>query len=101
MRTASRAQDVSATSHELGEWMDDPFGNNRVICRNDNTNGFLEVGDPIEGFPNHGNFPYKVNGFTYNLQSLVFMTYFGAPKKTSANGWFSFQNDMKHVCPGE
>jgi hypothetical protein len=95
------AQDVSATSHELGEWMDDPFGNNRVNCSNDNTNGFLEVGDPIEGFPNHGGFPYTVDGYTYNLQSLVFMPYFGAPKKTSVNGWYSFQNDMKHVCPGE
>jgi hypothetical protein len=95
------SQDVSAISHEIGEWMDDPFGSNRVACHSDNTNGFLEVGDPIEGFANFGGFPYSVNGYTYNLQSLVFMSYFGAPPKTSVNQWFSFQDDMKHVCPGE
>jgi hypothetical protein len=95
------AQDISALSHEAGEWMDDPFGNNRVNCHDDNTNGFLEVGDPLETFPNFGGFPYTVDGYTYNLQSLAFMAYFGAPTKTSLHGWFSFQNDMKHVCPGE
>lgn len=92
------SQDVSAISHELGEWMDDPFTDNRVYCHD---NSILEVGDPLEGKPNYGGFPYDLNGFTYNLQSLVFLGYFGAPRSTSVNSWLSFQNDETHVCPGQ
>jgi hypothetical protein len=92
------SQDVSAWTHELGEWMDDPFVDNRVNC---NDNSIMEVGDPLESGPNFGAFPYKLHGFTYNLQSLVFMGYFGAPRTDSANQWLSFQNDEKNVCPGQ
>jgi hypothetical protein len=93
------SQDVSAMSHELGEWMDNPFfGANTVGCQD---NSQLEVGDPLEGERNYGGYPYKLNGFTYNLQSLVFIGYFGAPTKDSANKWLSFQNDETHVCPGQ
>ena len=92
------SQDVSAMSHELGEWTDDPFTDNIVKCPQDGN--ILEVGDPLEGTANYGGYPYKLNGFTYNLQSLVFMTYFGAPASTSANKWFAFQNDIG-VCPGQ
>ena len=42
------SQDVSALSHEVGEWLDDPLvvntNGNPVSC------GILEVGDPEEGF---------------------------------------------------
>jgi hypothetical protein len=93
------SQDVSAMSHELGEWMDNPFfGTNTVGCTD---NSQLEVGDPLEGGPNYGAFPYKLNGFTYNLQSLVWIGYFGAPRSDSANKWLAFQNDEPHVCPGQ
>ena len=93
------SQDVSAMSHELGEWMDNPFfGTNTVGCQD---NSQLEVGDPLERNPNFGAFPYKLHGFTYNLQSLVWIGYFGAPRTDSANKWLSFQNDEKNVCPGQ
>jgi hypothetical protein len=94
----SFSQDVSALSHEIGEWVDDPFTDNFVNC---NDNGILEVGDPLEGNANYGAFPYTLGGFTYNLQSLVFIGYFGAPKITSVHSWYSFQHDMSHVCPGQ
>ena len=94
----SFSQDVSALSHEIGEWMDDPFVDNLVNCQD---NGILEVGDPLEGRANYGGFPYSLGGFTYNLQSLVFVGYFGAPKATSVHGWLSFQNDEHAVCPGQ
>jgi hypothetical protein len=78
------AQDVSALSHEAGEWLDDPLvvntNGNPVAC------GILEVGDPEEGFTNYGAFPYTLGGFTYNLQDLVYLEYFGAPKTTSVDG---------------
>lgn len=86
------AQDVSALSHEIGEWMDDPFINNPGC------GGALEDGDPLEGEPNFGGVPYTLNGFTYNLQDLVFLQYFGQSPSTSVNGWFSFQNANVGVC---
>jgi hypothetical protein len=92
------SQDVSALSHELGEWLDDPFVNNRVNCTD---NSLMEVGDPLEGTSNYGGYPYTLNSFTYNLQSLVFIGYFGAPRTTSANSWLAFQNDESNVCPGQ
>ncbi|MBV8977744.1 MAG: hypothetical protein JO261_12805 [Alphaproteobacteria bacterium] len=94
----SFSQDVSAMSHELGEWMDDPFTDNSVNCT-DNT--IMEVGDPLENNPNYGGYPYLLNGFTYNLQSLVFIDYFGAPTSIPVNGWYSFQNDEPGRCPGQ
>jgi hypothetical protein len=94
----SFSQDVSALSHEIGEWMDDPFVDNRVNC---NDNSIMENGDPLEGRTNYGGFPYSLNGFTYNLQSLVFIGYFGGPKADSVHKWLSFQNDETHVCPGQ
>ena len=93
----SFSQDVSALSHEIGEWMDDPFVDNRVNCTD---NSIMENGDPLENNPNYGAYAYALNGFTYNLQSLVFIGYFGAPRSTSVNSWLSFQNDEANVCPG-
>jgi hypothetical protein len=109
------SQDVEALSHEIGEWMDDPFVDNTVNCQ-DNTGGALEVGDPLEGDTNWGGYPYTIGDYTYNLQSLVFMPYWGDVKRgktqkpTSVNGWFTFQgtptqNPNSHdsisgVCPG-
>ena len=84
------SQDVAALSHEVGEWMDDPGVKgafNPVAC------GILEVGDPEEGFTNYGDFPYPLGGFTYNLQDLVFLEYFGAPATTSFKGDLSFHDN--------
>jgi hypothetical protein len=85
------SQDVSALSHEVGEWADDPLvvntGGNPVAC------GILEVGDPEEGFTNYGGFPYTLGGFTYNLQDLTFLEYFGAPTTTSVGGALTFQGN--------
>ena len=90
------AQDVSALSHEAGEWADDPLTVN--YNGNDTPCGILEVGDPLEGEPNYGDYPYTVNGFTYHLQDLAFLPYFGAPLNTSVNDWYSFQHASLSVC---
>ena len=90
------AQDVTALSHEIGEWADDPYvgidGHNNTPC------GILEVGDPLEGNANYGGYPYTLNGFTYNLQDMVWLPYFGAPPITSAHGWSTFQGEAITVC---
>ena len=82
------AQDVSALSHEVSEWMDDPLtnGGNGTPC------GILEVGDPLEGEANYGSTQYVLHGFTYNLQDETFLRYFGGPADGSVNSWWTFQN---------
>ncbi|SRR5579871_1408207 len=95
-RVGAFAQDVSALSHEVGEWADDPltvnYNGNNTPC------GILEVGDPLENNPNYGGYPYTLHGFTYNLQDLVTLPYFGAPPSTSVNNWFTFQGESLSVC---
>jgi len=84
------AEDVAALSHEAGEWLDDPLTNNTnvpVLCGIlGNGQQVLEVGDPEEVDANYGTFPYTLNGFTYHLQDLTYLEYFGAPKTTSVDG---------------
>jgi hypothetical protein len=88
------SQDTAALSHEVGEWEDDPFIDNFVGCFDNN---ILEVGDPLVLHDK----PYTVNGFTYHLQDLVFVGYFGAPRIASVHSWLSFANDEQNVCPGQ
>ena len=92
------SMDIDAVSHEVSEWVDDPFVDNHVNC---NDNSILEVGDPLEGLANYGTFPVNLNGFTWHPQSEVFLPYFGAPTSTSANGWYALHNDINHFCPGQ
>jgi hypothetical protein len=87
-------QDIHALSHEVGEWMDDPFGNNIVPtwgnvgqvsgCQNN-----LEDGDPVTGIA----FTAALNGFTYHPEDLVFLPWFARQSpSTSVNGWYTFLN---------
>jgi hypothetical protein len=86
------SQDVSALSHELGEWYDDPMVNNVLSTPANCAGGLLEVGDPLETTANFGTYPYALGGFTYHLQDLTFLKYFGQTPSTSVNDWWTFQN---------
>ncbi|HVO82449.1 MAG TPA: hypothetical protein VMT28_17095 [Terriglobales bacterium] len=87
------SQDTAAASHEIGEWMDDPFVDNRVPCTD---NSIMENGDPLV-LDDHA---FPVGGFTYHLQDLVFIDYFGASRNIPVNRWADFQNDQHSPCPG-
>ena len=97
--------DTSIAAHEVGEWMDDPFGNNATPAwgHTGQVSGclsILEVGDPLTG----NNIPNVVgsNGFTYHLQELAFFSWFYGQPSIAANGWFSdnntFKTDAGPVC---
>jgi hypothetical protein len=90
--------DVSALSHELGEWYDDPLiTNTQGAC-----GGILENGDPIEGesAPHlYGDYTYALNGFTYHLQDLANLQYFGQTPSTSNNNNWTFQG-QNGTLPG-
>jgi hypothetical protein len=94
--------DIGALSHEIGEWLMDPFIDNPSPCP---SNSILEIGDPLETGPNYGDYTYTVNGFTWHPQDLVFITWFGAPATTSLDVWngtttdvVSLQNEKLSVC---
>lgn len=92
------AQDVSALSHEVGEWIDDPFVNNPVPKVGACYGSLLEVGDPLEGNPDFGDYAYSLNGFTYHLQDLALLPYFGAPTAASFENRYTFQGENLTTC---
>jgi len=87
-------EDIHALSHELGEWMDDPFGNNIVptwgnVGQVSGCQTNLEVGDPVTGTA----FTATLNGFTYHPEDLVFFSWFARQTPSIAvNGWYTFLN---------
>ena len=96
--------DVSALSHEVGEWQNDPYGTNSTLpwghvgqvtaCQ-----GNLEVGDPLSGTT----FADPVGGFTYHPQELAFYSWFYHQSPSlGVNGWYSdrgtFTTSAAH-CP--
>src|SRR5579872_2626475 len=89
------SSDVSALSHELGEWYDDPYiDNTQGAC-----GGILEDGDPLEGNADYGDTVYTVGGYGYHIQDLVFLKYFGQTPSTSVNDWWTFQGyNFTQVC---
>jgi hypothetical protein len=91
------AQNVSALSHEIGEWIDDPNINNAVpaAC---GSGAVLEVGDPLEGNTNYGDYAYTVGGVTWDLQDLAEVGYFGATPNPSASGYNTFQGESLPFC---
>jgi len=103
----SGVSDTSVLAHEVGEWMDDPSGNNATPswggvgqvsgCQNN-----LEVGDPLSGQPNiTATMP---NTTTYSLQELAFFSWFfrqnpslGAGGLWSDNGTFGLSS-LQPIC---
>ncbi len=100
-------QDISAMSHELMEWVNDPSGVNStpewgnigqvggcVVSGNTHSPGQnnFEVGDPLSGHLNPA--IAMPNGFTYHPQELAFFSWFfggasyGTGGKYSSNGTF-------------
>jgi hypothetical protein len=87
--------DTSVSAHEVGEWMNDPYGDNPTppwghIGQQPGCQNNLEVGDPLTGT----NFPTVTmpNGYGYHLQELVFFSWFFGAPSIAVNGWFSDNN---------
>jgi hypothetical protein len=89
----SGSSDISALSHEVGEWMDDPYTNNPTpawghIGQQSGCQNNLEVGDPLSGTT----FTDTVGGFTYHPQELAFFSWFYHQSPSlGVNGWYSDQ----------
>ena len=86
------SSDISAFSHEIGEWYDDPLISSNSPC------GLLETGDPLEGKTNYGDFNVTFGGVTWHPQTLAMMEYFGDPANFSMNNWLDNQHIETSVC---
>jgi hypothetical protein len=86
--------DVTPMSHEISEWMNNPFGSNTVPawqpasgtgCQNN-----LETADPVALLPNAG-FQVSIDGFTYHPHNQVLLQWFERNATSdAAEGAFSF-----------
>jgi hypothetical protein len=98
------SSDISALSHEVGEWQNDPYTNNPTpawgnIGQVSGCQSNLEVGDPLSGTT----FTDTVGGFTYHPQELAFFSWFYHQSPSlGVNGWYSDQGTFTTfaaACP--
>jgi hypothetical protein len=86
--------DVTPMSHEISEWMNNPFGSNLVpewqVPNGNTCQSNLETGDPLATMPNAG-YPVLIDGFTYHPQNEALMQWFQRGAAADAiDGAFSF-----------
>jgi len=98
--------DVTPMSHEISEWMNNPFGANLVPawqvpnvaggCQNN-----LETADPLAALPNAG-YPVPIDGFVFHPQSQVMMQWFQRQSTSDAmDGIFSFPDQGLMTTPSQ
>jgi hypothetical protein len=91
--------DATVLSHEVGEWLDDPFGNNATpswgnIGQVTGCQANLEVGDPLSD--GHNVVVKMPNGVTYHPQELAFFSWFYHQKPSiGLHGWYSSNGTFK------
>jgi hypothetical protein len=104
----SSLADVTPMSHEISEWMNNPFGSNAVpawqVPNSTGCQSNLETGDPLALMPNAG-YPVLIDGFTYHPQNQVLMQWFQrGTTSDSFEGAFSFPDQSimtasSQACP--
>ncbi|HZR31512.1 MAG TPA: hypothetical protein VFA76_06635 [Terriglobales bacterium] len=89
-------KDMTAISHEVAEWINDPFVNNIVpgwsipINPGYCVSNLLEVGDPIDSFSD-ASFPVTLNGKTYHPQDEAYFSWFAHQSPSKAlHGQYSY-----------
>jgi hypothetical protein len=91
------SHDISALSHEVGEWQNDPNTHNPTpswghIGQVSGCQANLEVGDPLSGHT----FADALGGFTYHPQELAFFSWFYHQSPSlGVNGWYSDQGTFR------
>ena len=98
--------DILPMSHEISEWMNDPFVNNFVppwqfpglpgSCQAD-----LETGDPMEVLDNP-DYPVKINGYTSHPQTEAILPWFSREVPSSAiKGAYSYPDTKQLKRPSQ
>jgi hypothetical protein len=90
--------DTAAMSHEIAEWLSDPFVNDHVPAWSVPSepqygcSSFFEVGDPLVGHV------FKINGLHY--QDEANFSWFARQKPSvGRNGWYSYRGTFKKFSP--
>jgi len=96
-------QDVLPLSHEVSEWMNDPFLHNFVppwqFPNGAGCQGNLETGDPVEVLFN-SDFPVTVSGFTYHPQIEAILPWFSRQVPSLAlDGAYSYPDTTTLTAP--
>jgi hypothetical protein len=98
------AQDIAPLSHEISEWMNDPFIDNVVPAWSPPAgqppcSDLLETGDPINFAPDAFT-PITLDGFTYHPQTEALLQWFSRESPSSAfAGAYSFPNTQVATTP--
>ncbi len=97
--------DVTPMSHEISEWMNNPFGTNAVpawqVPNSTGCQSNLETGDPLALMPDAG-YPVLIDGFTYHPQNQVLMQWFQRGATSDAfEGAFSFPDQSIMTSPSQ
>jgi chitinase len=97
--------DVTALSHEISEWVNDPFGMNLVPawqyptaslgCQNN-----LETGDPLASLPNAG-YPVTIDGFTFHPQNQVLFPWFTRSASDAVDHAYTFPDTSLLTSPAQ
>lgn len=93
--------DILGLTHEISEWMNDPFAVNfippvSISILGTGCNPLLEVADPLDDKA----YPVTLNGVEYHPQDIAFLPWFerGSPS-FSVNGYYSFRNELTSLPP--
>jgi len=100
----SYISDIHGLSHEVQEWLDDPFVNNGVnpwltpTAPQYGCTRALETGDPVVGFGFQVAMP---NGVTYHPEDEFHYSWFARENPSRAEqGYFTYLNNFAHVANG-
>jgi hypothetical protein len=89
--------DITPLSHEISEWMNNPFGNNLVpawqpLGGSGGCQTTIETADPLAALPNAG-YPVTIDGYVYHPQNQVLLAWFTHGPPDSVDGAFSFPDE--------
>lgn len=102
----STVSDITALSHEISEWLNDPFSINVVpdwkfpsATAGCQTN--LETGDPMSAFL-HAGYPVIIDGVTYHPQNETLLQWFQRKTPSDAyDGAYSFPDETLLTSPAQ
>jgi len=102
--TMSYIQDIHGLSHEVQEWMDDPFVNNSIdpwltpTAPQYGCTSYLETGDPVVGF---GFTVHMPNGLDYHPEDEVNYSWFARESPSrAAEGYYTYLNNFAGAAKG-
>jgi hypothetical protein len=105
----SYVQDIHGLSHEVQEWLDDPFVNNAVnpwltpTAPQYGCTRALETGDPVVGFGFSVTMPYSatLGAVTYHPEDEVHYSWFAREDPSRAEqGYFTYLNNFAEAAHG-